>query len=175
MDRDKLGFIFERRSCRNFTGEPLENGHIDVLLETMRWAPSGGNRQPWRFYVVKSDSMKKELGKAAFNQMFIADAPVVFVVCARPGESAAVYGERGENLYCVQDTAAAVENLMLAAGVLGYGSCWIGAFSEEAVSSAMDLEPELRPVAMVPVGKGSVGGETSRKPLEEVSSVIEAD
>jgi nitroreductase len=45
-------------------------------------APSGCNAQPWRFKVVKDSETKLKLAHAAYNQSFIAAAPVVFVCCA---------------------------------------------------------------------------------------------
>jgi nitroreductase len=52
----------------------------------------------------------------------------------------------------VQDTAAATENILLAAAELGLGTCWVGAFEEPAAAAAHRLPPAWRPVALVPVG-----------------------
>ena len=166
---DALEAILSRRSCRNFTGEPLRDGDLERLLEAMRWAPSAGNCQPWKFYVVMNPEAKRALVRAALGQEFIAEAPVVFVVCADPDRSGSRYGERGRSLYCLQDTAAAVENLLIAATAMGYGSCWVGAFDEEAVQRVLRLPEGLRPVAIVPVGPGrKETRRTGRRPLEEV-------
>lgn len=161
--------ILERQSCRSFRPDELPAEHLDLLLECLRWAPSAGNMQPWRFYVVKDAARKQGLVQAAFGQKFIGDAPVVIVVCAVPEESSARYGQRGATLYCLQDTAAAVQNLLLAATALGYGTCWIGAFDESAAAKALNLPPGQRPVAMVPVGRPArLGGRTDRRPRAEI-------
>ncbi len=161
--------IFERQSCRNFLDDELPEEHLELLLECMRRSPSAGNMQPWRFYVVRDDERKRKLVASAYGQRFIGDAPVVIVVCALAAESAARYGERGATLYCLQDTAAAVQNLLLAATSLGYGSCWIGAFDEAAAAEALALPEGERPVAMVPVGKpGRRGTRTDRRPFAEI-------
>jgi len=166
---DALTAILSRKSCRSFTGEPLREGDLERLLEAMRWAPSAGNCQPWRFYVVRDPGVKRALVSAAWGQGFIAEAPVVFVVCAEPDLSGARYGGRGRSLYCIQDTAAAVENLLIAATAMGYGSCWVGAFDEGAVRTALKLPEGLRPVAIVPVGPGGEEpGRAGRRPPEEV-------
>jgi nitroreductase len=144
--------IFRRRySCRRFATTPLLHAEFEHILEAAVWAPSAGNLQPWRLIVVTSDELKGRLAGAA-HQEFVAEAPVVIVVCAVPGESARRYGERGRSLYCLQDTAAATENMLLAAAELGLGSCWVGAFEEPAAAAALGLPAAWRPVALVPVG-----------------------
>ncbi len=166
---ETIQIIFQRQSCRYFLSDELPEEHLKLLLECMRWAPSAGNMQPWRFYVVRDDERKQALVASAYGQRFIADAPVVIVVCAVADESAASYGPRGATLYCLQDTAAAVQNLLLAATALGYGTCWIGAFDEHAAAEALKLPQRERPVAMIPVGKPRrMGSRTNRRPRSEI-------
>ena len=154
MDDKMIEAVLQRHSCREFTGGEVPEEHLKTLMECLRWAPSAGNVQPWFFYVVRSQQVKEDLAGAAFGQDFIADAAVVFVVCAEPEASHEVYGDRGRTLYCLQDTAAAVENLLLAATALGYGSCWIGAFDEKLARRALNIPSYLRPVAIIPLGPG---------------------
>ena len=164
---ETLQVIFERRSCRAFKSEPIPQEHLDLLVEALRWAPSAGNRQPWHFYLVKSTFLKEELVNAAYGQTFLVQVPVVFVICAIPDQSATRYGKRGRDLYAYQDTAAAVQNLLLTATALGYGSCWVGAFDEEAVSKALELPAKHRPVAMIPLGKPAEKPETPKRFAKE--------
>ena len=96
--------------------------------------------------------MREELVGVAGGQSFVAEAPVVIVVCADAERSAEKYADRGRHLYCLQDTAAAMQNIMLAAEARGLGTCWIGAFDEGACSEVLDLPSNHRPVAMTPVG-----------------------
>jgi len=152
-DSSVLQVILQRRSIRKYAKDEIPEDHITHLIEVLRWAPSAGNCQPWHFYLVKNQQMKYALAQAAFGQDFIAQAPVVFVICAIPKRSAARYGKRGETLYVYQDTAAAVQNLLLTATGYGYGSCWVGAFDEFRVSKVLQLPIQQRPVAVVPIGK----------------------
>jgi len=87
-----------------------------------------------------------------------------------PEESAERYQERGRTLYVLQDTAALTLNILHAAHMLGYGSCWIGAFNEEEVSRILNVPPDMRPVAMIPVGKidGKIPDMRPRKNIAEV-------
>jgi nitroreductase len=149
---DVLEAIKERRSIRAYTDEEVSEEDVERLIEAARWAPSAGNIQPWAFVVVKDVETKRKLSDAALNQTFIQEAPVVIVVCADLTRSSSGYGSRGVHLYSIQDTAAATENILLAAQELGLATCWVGAFRENEVAKAVKAPRNLRPVAMVAVG-----------------------
>lgn len=164
-----LEAINARISVRNFKDQPVPKEDVLRLVQAGLRAPTAGNIQPWFFYVVMDNKLKNSLAEAALGQNFIASAPVVIVTCAEPEASAKIYGDRGRYLYCIQDTAAAVENIMLAAVSLGLGSCWIGAFDEGKVAGLLSMPRGRRPVAVIPVGypeKEKAG--TARKPLHKV-------
>ena len=165
--------ILNRRSCRNFSGGTLPGEHVELLKEALRRAPSAGNRQPWRFILVWDRGVKVRLGEAAYGQTFIAEAPLIVAVVALPDVSGSRYGDRGRSLYCLQDTAAATQNLLLAAHSLGHRACWIGAFDEGGVRRVLGLGPDERPVALVPVGEGVCAGDrTERFPPEKLFKEI---
>lgn len=149
---DVLEAIRERRSVRAYSSREVPDATVEMLLDCARWAPSAGNLQPWEFVVVRSPERKRGLVAAALGQSFIEEAPVVVVVCANPKRSAVRYGSRGASLYCLQDTAAAAQNIHLAAWALGLATCWIGAFDESLVVRVLKLPEGIRPVAIIPVG-----------------------
>ena len=74
--------IEKRRSIRKFKPDPIPEEHITALLDAARLAPSGCNSQPWRFKVVQDNETKRKLAQAAYDQSFLARAPVVLVCCA---------------------------------------------------------------------------------------------
>lgn len=170
MTKDVMNAIRERRSVRRFENRDIPEATITRLLEAATWAPSAGLREPWRFYLVRSPSVKEALVDAAYGQSFIAEAPWVIVVCAEPGRSAARYGQRGATLYCIQDTAAACQNIMLAAFGFGLGTCWVGAFDEFKAARAIGVDgAEVRPVAIIPVGyPAERPSPPRRRPLTQV-------
>lgn len=143
--------IRERRSVRRFEKKDIPGDAVDGLIEALIWAPSAGNLQSRKFYFVTDSSVKKQLASAAFNQSFIADAPLVVVGCADRSIFGR-YGERGTDLYCLQDVAASLMCMMLAAHETGLASVWVGAFSESDAAASLGLPSSLRPVAIVPVG-----------------------
>jgi len=162
--------IKKRRSVRAFTDEGVSDEEVQRLIDAARWAPSAGNIQPWEFVVVRSPEVKRMLAAAALNQTFIEEAPVVIVVCADQTRSGRGYGSRGVNLYCIQDTAAATQNLLLAATAMGLGACWVGAFYEEQASKAVKAPRGVRPVAIVPIGHPAE--KPSSRPRRPISEIV---
>jgi len=74
--------IEQRRSIRKFKADAVPDEHIRALIDAARLAPSGSNAQPWRFKIVTDEAIRLKLAEAAYNQSFIAQAPVVLVCCA---------------------------------------------------------------------------------------------
>ncbi len=165
--------IQNRRSVRRFKDEPVSDEEITELLEAARWAPSAGNQQPWHFYVVRDENLLEQLVDVAFGQSFLAEAPVAIVVCAEPERSARRYDDRGRQLYCLQDTGAAIQNMLLLAENMGLSSCWMGAFDEEQCSRVLSLPDERRPVAILPIGHADIDPKAPRRrPLEEITDYL---
>ena len=143
---------------------------VTKILQAAIEAPSAGNCQPWHFIVVRDQAIRQGLAQAAYGQEFLTQSPVVIVVCCDPARSAKRYGKRGSGLYCLQDTAAASEHILLAATALELGSCWVGAFDEAAAAQVLSLPDHLRPVALIPIGHAFAPSprHTSRRSLAEV-------
>jgi len=149
---ETLKCIKTRRSVRNFKEKPVPEETLKRIIEAGTYAPSAGNTQDWVFVVVRDSETKRLLSSAALNQWFIAKAPVVIVVCSDLEKISRRYGERGKSLYSIQDTAAAIQNMLLAAWDLGLGTCWVGAFDEERIKEILGLPAGVRPVAIIPAG-----------------------
>jgi nitroreductase len=146
--------VIEARHCER-AFDPTQDVDPELVRRVVKAAiraPSAGNRQPWHFVIVCREQVRQRLAQAAGGQQFIAQAPVAIVVCTDPERSAERYGDRGRNLYCIQDTAAAVEHILLTATSLGLGACWVGAFDDSAVAGVLQLSATLHPVAIIPLG-----------------------
>ncbi|MCS6859843.1 MAG: nitroreductase family protein [Abditibacteriales bacterium] len=141
-----------RRSIRAFHSTPVEEAIVWRIVEAANCAPSAGNLQAYTLVLVRDPQRKRALAKAAWEQAFIAQAPVVLVFLADALRSQRRYGQRGATLYAVQDATIACAYAQMAATALGLGSCWVGAFDETAVRSIVGAPPDLRPVAMLPIG-----------------------
>ncbi len=160
--------IKARRSIRRFDKRPVDDKVIHEIIELGNLAPSAGNLQPRDFIIVKRKEIKEQLAHAALDQRFVAEAPVVVVVCANLKRTAH-YGSRGRELYCIQDSAAAIENMLLAIVDFGLACCWVGAFDENAASQTLGLPSHIRPIAMLPIGYSDVKtGHASRIGIDEL-------
>jgi nitroreductase len=158
---DVFETIRARRSIRKFRPKPIPDEKLKMILEAGRLAPSAGNRQPWRFIVVKDPNRKKALAKAADNQTFIADASVVVVALGDPKVSPRWFS---------RDPMIAVEHMVLAATALGYGTCWIGAFNEEEVKRILEIPERLKVIVLLPIGfPDETPAPRERKPLKEIA------
>jgi len=145
--------VQRRQSIRKFHATPVAEEQLRHILEAANQAPSAGNLQAYQIIVVKDPALKAKLDAATGNQGSVAQVPVVLVFCAHPERSAARYGSRGEELYCVQDATIACAYAQLAATALGLASVWIGAvFEPETVKEALGLTEDLWPIALLPLG-----------------------
>ncbi len=164
-----LEAITKRRSIRAFKKQDLPQGTVEKLVEAATHAPSAGNVQPWAFVVAASADMKRALSSAAYSQKQVEEASAVIVVCADEKRAEERYGVKGKTLYCLQDTAAAIQNILLTACSLGLGSCWVGAFKEEQVRKLIRAPDGVRPVALIPVGYPDEAPKArDRRPLSEI-------
>jgi len=144
---DVLRAIETRRSVRKYKPVPVPDGDLKKILEAGRLAPSAGNKQPWGFVVVRDIEMRKGLAEAARNQMWTADAGAFLVVFSDFTNSPGGYSRWTE-----RDPMIAVENMILAAWSIGYGTCWIGAFDEEKVKPLLGIPKDKKVICLLPIG-----------------------
>ncbi len=150
---DFFEVINSRRSVRKFKQDvPVSDEQVRKILDAAIMAPSAGNGQSWHFVVLRDKALKGEIAAKAGHQAFIDQAPVAIVVCADMERAGSKYGDRGRGTYALQETAAAVENMLLAANALSLASCWVGAFDEAKAAEILKLPSHLRPVAILPIG-----------------------
>ncbi len=168
---DVFEVIKKRRSIRKYKPEPVANEDLKKILEAGRLAPSGGNRQPWSFVVVRDAETKKALSRAANNQKFIADAGVVVAALGDLGatKTKLPYKLPTNRISYLQDPMIAVEHMILAATALGYGTCWIGAFNEDEVKKTLKIPENFVVVALLPIGVSDESPpQRPRKPFNEI-------
>jgi nitroreductase len=145
-----LEIIFNRRSIRKYTDQPVEPEKIDLLLRAAMAAPTAMNCKPWEFVVV-TDAEKM----AQFRKRLIfgnRNAPVAIVVCGNPSLSTNPAGR----LFWVQDCSLAGENIMIAAAGLDLGSVWIGVHPVtefvRVVRQVIDLPKHVTPLGLIYIG-----------------------
>ena len=162
-----LDTIRKRRSIRRYKPDPIPDEVLMRVMEAARLAPSGKNFQPWKFIVVKGQTLKEKLAVASRGQNFIARAPVVIVACGFPDQS---YLHQGNYMKSWPiDVTIAVDHLMLQAEEEGLGTCWIGAFEEKEVKPLLNVPDDVKVLALTPLGyPEEVPRDRGRKPLNEI-------
>jgi nitroreductase len=162
---DVFTAISQRCSVRAYKDTEVEEDKLKRVLEAARLSPSASNRQDWKFIIVKNKETRKKLADAAFGQSFIGEAPVVIVACGTDSKSIMGCGQPTHTV----DVSIAFAFMILQAYELGLGTCWIGAFEEEAVKKILTIPKHVRVVAMTPMGyPDEPPSEKSRKSLKQI-------
>ncbi len=160
---DTLQAILARRSVRQYRPEEIPPEYLYQILEAGRQAPSAANRQSWHFVVVSDPAQKERVAEACNGQMWMAQASHIIVAVGLPQVSAKWYKV---------DVAIALENMVVAARSLGYGTCWVGAFDQQKVKAVCGIPAEAEVVACTPLGvpAGEWPAARARKGWDEVFS-----
>ena len=140
-----LEAIALRRSIRKFKSDPLPEDVLHTILGAGILAPSGKDKQPWRFIIVKEDQRPEmvhilrqgiakvkangmDSGSSEYSARIMESAPVSVFVFNPDGLSPWLPHSTDQNIDEVVDTqsiGAAIQNMLLAAQDLGVGSLWI--------------------------------------------------
>jgi len=181
-----------QRGTRRYAPDPVSDATLDRVLEAATWAPSGSNRQPWHFIVVREPATKRRLGELYREGVLAAqgggtpppppapepgvpgvfsddleNVPVVIMVCLQTWDIRGRENLLGSHIY------PAVQNLMLAAAALGLGTrlTTIWQHRETKVRALLAIPDDVEAMAMIPLGYPGGGehlGGSTRKPLIEV-------
>ena len=125
---------------------------ITKLIRNAYGAPSAGHTQVQEFIIVKDVSTKKKLRKAAVNQEYVQNAPLLIVVCSNTSRSIGRYGSRGREFYSIINGAFASMLILLSAVNEGIGACFVGAFEDSKVSEILELPKDVRPIGIICIG-----------------------
>ena len=192
---DVLEAIGKRRSIRDYKHDAIPEDVLGRLLEALRLAPTGGNRQPFKFIVVRDAPTREKVAAACRwlpgmpnGQAFVADAPVVIVACGSEKDAVTRFHKDGapsltmgvapdeidkdpveyNNLMAV-DMAIALDHLTLVATEEGLGTCWIAALDEPELKRILAVPDEMRLLFVMPVGYAVSWPEPRpRKALEDI-------
>ena len=144
--------VKKRRMCREFLDRDVPQEKIDRILDLASRYPSAGHTEPQEFIVLRDQRVKENLARAALEQMFVAQAPLVIVVVSDTRRSARRYGERGVHFFSITDGSFAAMLILLAVVNEGLGACFVGSFYDEEVQDVLGLPAEVRPIGIIPIG-----------------------
>ena len=147
----KLAPLFSRRSIRQYLDRPVPEQLIRDVLEAAMAAPSAVAKDPWHFVLLQDREQRDRLADGLPNGQHLRQAPVGCVVC---GDLDRAHNQ--EESYLLQDCSAAIENLLLAASMLGLGGCWMGIHPVQEridhVRNLYGLPDRVIPMAAVSLG-----------------------
>lgn len=144
--------ILTRTSVRDYEDKPVDDDKVEQLLRAAMAAPTAGNKQPWRFIVIKDRATLDAIADTFHTMKMAAKAPLAIVVC---GELEATFPGEGVG-YWVQDASAATENLLLAAHSMGLGAVWCGIYPiterVNALKEMLNIPEGIMPLNVIPIG-----------------------
>lgn len=162
----KLDFIFTRRSVRKYLAKEIPAEMLHDLLEAGMAAPSARATDPWHFLVITERETLDRMTVVLPNGKMLLAAPAALVVCGDMQRAL-----EGFESYMLQDVSAAVENILLAAGALGLGSCWLGIHPRRArmdgIRALFQLPGHIVPVAGIALGWPDAAPEARTRYREE--------
>jgi nitroreductase len=156
---DVFEAIRTRASVRSLKPCSVTAPELEQILEAGRRAPSGYNRQPWEFILIRDRKILDRLGRIQG--------------CIGEGSAAiAVVMDEQASKYWKEDASAAIENMLLSIVALGYASLWVEGYvlDQEAYGKSVLGVPEhLRLLAILPIGKPAGPAHQARKkPLDQL-------
>jgi nitroreductase len=165
--------IENRRSCRAFLPDPVPEEAIGRILAAAVWAPSPLNAQPWEFVVVTDAETRERIYTSAetcrrwaveasgwkwlgnYRIEFLKQAPAIVAVIGDPKKSGVDGFQEDGPLAYQHACAAAVQNMLLSAHVLGLGSLWFTLFDKKEMAALLEVPEEKKVLALVCLGKPS--------------------
>lgn len=191
-----LDVISRRRSIRRYKQTEIPPELVNEILEAGRLAPSGKNRQPWRFLVYGGEpkrrlletmeaGISREAGQEALlpesahglpdarnTLRIMREAPLLIMVFnphGKPPFDTITPDERFAEIVDSLSIGAAIENMLLTAEAMGIGSLWIAntCFAYPELVSHMKITGQL--IGAVALGYADEQpAQRPRKPLEEL-------
>jgi len=151
--------IERRASVRAFAKCDVPEEDLMRILDAGRRAPSGLNRQPREFILVRDEETLRALGTI---QDCIGQASAAI----------AVVMDEGASQYWKEDAAAAIENMLLAVTALGYASLWVEGYvlrHEDYGKGVLGVPDDRRLLAILPIGAPAAPpSQADKKPLAEI-------
>ena len=166
--------ILTRRTCRDYKNKPVKLSKIGEILEIAKYAPSAGNIQNWRFIIVTDKNKREKISDISAEQVWMADAPVHIVICNQKKEVEKEYGEKGKELYSIQNCAIVATHIILKAQDLGLATAFVGAFDEYELQKLLDIPDDVIPEAVITIGHSNKIDEEQLRDPTKILTFFEA-
>ena len=148
-----------RRSIRRYEARPVPRELVDQLLEAVRWAPSGGNTQPWEVVEIRDPAVKGALQDTVAvtnpGRRAVLEAPVLMAVCGKvkiPDTYRQDVTTKFGDWWFMFHLGVASQNLCLTAHALGLGTLMVGFFDHDQAAEILQVPEGYEVVVLIPVG-----------------------
>ena len=157
--------IERRYSVRSYSDRAVEDEKLKRILKAGVDAPTAVNFQPFKILVIKTQGKEDELGRI-YKKSWFAEPPYVLLVCIEKGKE---WTRRDGKTFGDIDGAIVMDHMILAATAEGLGTCWVGAFDEEAAREILGLGDDLEPLVFTPLGYATGDGQArAKKSIDEL-------
>jgi nitroreductase len=152
-----------RQSVRSYQGKPVEKEKLQLLIESVRLAPSASNSQPWTLIIVNEPELKSKVARATFTSAisfnrFAMEAPVIAVLTVeKPKAITQVGGWIKQREFPLIDLGIAAEHFCLQAAELGMGTCMLGWFDEAKIKRLLKIPRRTRVGLLITLGYATEG------------------
>lgn len=169
--------IFGRRSIRKYAPCVVKKEEIEEMVKCAQASPSWKNSQTARFYVALSDDARENVRKclASFNYERTENTGayiVTTVVHGISGYTSSGDTHLGNGFECF-DNGLAVENLLLKAYEMGYGTLIMGLYKEKELRELLNIPNSENIVVVIALGKADIDPEMpERNETEEVLKIF---
>ncbi|NVN94573.1 MAG: nitroreductase family protein [Bacteroidetes bacterium] len=149
--KDAITTILNRKSVREFTGKMLTNETLDTLAKAGMAAPSAMNKQPWVFILINDRKTLNLMADSLPSAKMLYKAGGAIVVCGDQKKNIA-----GNELFWVEDCAAASQNILIAVESLELGAVWTGVFPDNkkmaTVRTILEIPSDVIPLNVIAIG-----------------------
>ena len=162
-DNPVLSAILKRRSIRKYKAKHISDTSVETILEAGRWAPSGLNNQPWRFSVIKDETIKAKLAECTESSDIILECDIAIGVFYSLSDG---YNRDKD----IMSIGACIQNMMLAAKSLGIGSVWLGEIlnKKKRVNEIIGAGDKNELMAVIAFGYSDEKPKINRRSLESI-------
>lgn len=155
-----------RRSIRKFRADQKPDFKVIFdIIEAGLNAPVAGNLQNFRVIVVEDEVQKREIGKLAYQQYWLSEAPYVLVIIRDDVYVSEMYPDKGE-LFSIQNTAALIENILMATHMSDLGACWVGVDDNNAIKDLLGVPGGRHIDAVIPIGYPMESPQVDKNPTQ---------
>lgn len=169
---DFSNVVFNRYSCRKYIDKPVDESLLKKCIETARIAPSACNSQPWKFYIINSDSLKEQF--VALTQPFTNNASFIVVEEDKPSLQCKIVNKLKEQDFSKVDIGIVCSYICLQASELGLATCMIGYFDEPKIKQVLGISESKRLRLVISIGYAESTDKrlSKRKDLDKILKIF---